>query len=416
MVALRCEDAMVIADGAYSTVYRGLQGGQVVAVKCMHHFLTPSQAETDQLVHSLDATKRLCHPNIVRIKGTCFTEDGCVGAIMEYCAGGSLHDLFAELYHRRPRIRLPWAEALRIAKQVAYALLYLHGTAHVIHGDLKPSSVLFRSEDRSHLVLTDIAILKPLRSLGVRGVQQEDGPLFGRPASRSESPNKARLARQPFYKRIPVMLTMPGESTGGTSSSEEVVSFQCAVPGLEHTDRALQEPTRRAPLPRLMDTLGAHHRGPGGNRDIPSNASGRASAPVVGIRQEDTHRPPLDEERWIYLAPETLMHGRFSYAGDVYSYGLLLYELFTGRQPFVHHTSYADAALSATCGERPSLQAGVTLPATLSTLIRRCWASEPADRPSSADIQAYLDAITEEVVLLDEAQARCCVCSGCSCQ
>lgn len=77
-------------------------------------------------------------------------------------------------------------QALRIAKQVAYALLYLHGTAHVIHGDLKPSSVLFRSEDRSHLVLTDIAILKPLRSLGVRGVQQEDGPLFGRPASRSE--------------------------------------------------------------------------------------------------------------------------------------------------------------------------------------------------------------------------------------
>lgn len=89
----------------------------------------------------------------------------------------------------------------------------------------------------------------------------------------------------------------------------------------------------------------------------------------------------------LYMAPEVLKSGHASKAADVYAYGLILYELFTGRQPF-------DTAPRAGFFERVKSGLRPEIPddmhAGAADLARRCWAPDPASRPTFAEVQASL--------------------------
>jgi eukaryotic-like serine/threonine-protein kinase len=85
-----------------------------------------------------------------------------------------------------------------------------------------------------------------------------------------------------------------------------------------------------------------------------------------------------------YMAPEQLLEGRVSFASDIYSLGLLLYEMFTGRRAFEAasredlerlHRETSPASISASIeGIDPRLEA----------LVRRCLDPATERRPSSA--------------------------------
>ena len=85
-----------------------------------------------------------------------------------------------------------------------------------------------------------------------------------------------------------------------------------------------------------------------------------------------------------YVAPEVLMGKTPDDRADVYTIGLLAYEMATGRRPFVARTMPALLGEAAvTLPEDPRL-ARPELPEQASTLILRCLARNPADRPASA--------------------------------
>jgi hypothetical protein len=73
---------------------------------------------------------------------------------------------------------------------------------------------------------------------------------------------------------------------------------------------------------------------------------------------------------------------KWSFAGDVYSFGMLCYELLTGRIPFEEQlwTAY-DVVLS---GQRPELPPHVN--PKMTELLHSCWQMEPEKRPGWTEI------------------------------
>ena len=97
-----------------------------------------------------------------------------------------------------------------------------------------------------------------------------------------------------------------------------------------------------------------------------------------------------------YMAPEQAVGDpNVDHRADIYSWGILAYELLTGRPPFSGMTAQATLAAQAVEKPVPIESKRPALPPALSALIMRCLEKRPADRPqSAADLLQELDAIT----------------------
>jgi len=85
-----------------------------------------------------------------------------------------------------------------------------------------------------------------------------------------------------------------------------------------------------------------------------------------------------------YMAPEQLAGREATARSDIYALGLVLYELFTGQQPFSAR-SRDDAIHERSSGPPPSPSSHVdTLDPAADAIIMRCLEPEPAQRPQSA--------------------------------
>jgi serine/threonine-protein kinase len=85
-----------------------------------------------------------------------------------------------------------------------------------------------------------------------------------------------------------------------------------------------------------------------------------------------------------YLPPEQLEGGAATARGDLYSLGLVLFELLTGKRPFEGKTA-AQIAEQAQEGRQPRVSAFVPeVPPSVDRIIARCLDRDPLQRPSSA--------------------------------
>ena len=109
------------------------------------------------------------------------------------------------------------------------------------------------------------------------------------------------------------------------------------------------------------------------------------------------------------MAPEILRSERCDEKSDVFSFGVILYELVTGREPWEELNPMQVVGVVGFNGQRmdlpPDLDPGVT------ALITACWADKPADRPSFSQILATLTTWSElrptaEVMERQAAAAR----------
>ncbi|ESN92248.1 hypothetical protein HELRODRAFT_133578, partial [Helobdella robusta] len=90
--------------------------------------------------------------------------------------------------------------------------------------------------------------------------------------------------------------------------------------------------------------------------------------------------------RW--MPPESLLDGLFSVASDMWSYGVLLYEIVTfGSFPY-QGLSNRQVLNCVKNGE--TLQLPDTCPPKLSSLLKKCWAYEPTNRPQISEIMDTL--------------------------
>jgi serine/threonine-protein kinase len=97
-----------------------------------------------------------------------------------------------------------------------------------------------------------------------------------------------------------------------------------------------------------------------------------------------------------YMAPEQLAgDSSADHRMDIYAVGLLAYELLTGVSPFSGPSPRETLAAQLTRDPKPLHDLRAEIPRSLSTLIMRCLAKDPDERPQRADeILRELDAMT----------------------
>lgn len=166
---------------------------------------------------------------------------------------------------------------------------------------------------------------------------------------------------------------------------------------------------RRGPLPpaeaiaiarQVLAALEAAHRAGIVHRDVkPHNVlitpDGVAKLADFGIARAVESRSPTPAGRPVgtphYTSPEQASGGSAGPASDVYSVGVVLYEMLTGQPPFDAETAVAIAVQHVSRPPDPLRRRVPGLPADLERVVLRALAKRPADRwPSAAAFAAAL--------------------------
>jgi serine/threonine protein kinase/ankyrin repeat protein len=101
--------------------------------------------------------------------------------------------------------------------------------------------------------------------------------------------------------------------------------------------------------------------------------------------------------RW--SAPEAMRNKKYSEYSDIFSYGVVLYEMFTQHMPWDGYETL-DVAIRVCSGERMVIPESV--PRDVSDLMILCWSHEAICRPTMNEIIKCLLLMRNQVALLDK--------------
>lgn len=97
-----------------------------------------------------------------------------------------------------------------------------------------------------------------------------------------------------------------------------------------------------------------------------------------------------------YMAPEVGLELGYGIDADVYSFGLLLWEVCTLKTPYAHINSAEQLEMCVLRnGERPHLKR--SWPESLKEIVAACWAGHPSQRPSMRDVSSVLFALKNDI-------------------
>jgi serine/threonine protein kinase len=96
----------------------------------------------------------------------------------------------------------------------------------------------------------------------------------------------------------------------------------------------------------------------------------------------------------LWMAPEVLGGEKYSLSSDVYSYGIVLWELVTRKLPYEEFDS-SMAILTKVCNEGLRPEIPPETPQILQNLMRQCW-GPAVDRPNFQTIFTLLQDYSSE--------------------
>ena len=92
-----------------------------------------------------------------------------------------------------------------------------------------------------------------------------------------------------------------------------------------------------------------------------------------------------------YMAPEVALKLGYGKEVDVYSFGMLLWEICALEKPFDTIQSVDEFHdLVVLCGRRPSFNIDPLWTTSLKHLMSRCWSTDPLDRPTMVQVKSLM--------------------------
>lgn len=158
-----------IGGGKLSTVYRGVLPDQTaVAVKRLA--VVSSESENAEARKALDAELEFLghvrHKSLVKVLGYCSSAD-TKALVLEYMPHGSLDSFLHPPENEEVHLAFDFTVRLKIALEMAEGLKWLHSESRhpVVHGDVKPSNILFDANMEARIA--DFGVARVLREQGL---------------------------------------------------------------------------------------------------------------------------------------------------------------------------------------------------------------------------------------------------------
>src|SRR5438045_6756315 len=89
-----------------------------------------------------------------------------------------------------------------------------------------------------------------------------------------------------------------------------------------------------------------------------------------------------------YIAPEILRGQNYTKAADVYSFGIIMYEVFSGLPPYHDVSHDKNLAMKICLGFRPRFN--IKVPQLIVHLIKSCLDANPLNRPTANEVRGIL--------------------------
>ena len=96
-----------------------------------------------------------------------------------------------------------------------------------------------------------------------------------------------------------------------------------------------------------------------------------------------------------YIAPEILQGGKNTKESDIYSVGMLMWEIFAGHPPFDDKAHGPGLILKICEGLRPQILPN--MPDDYSQMMQKCWDMDPSKRPTIRELWRFVENKLEEI-------------------
>ena len=414
-----------VLDGKYHLDKRLGQGGmgavflathlgtkRPVALKVIAPQFMANEEVGERFRREAEAAGRLRHPNVVNVTdfGVAMVgRDRVAYLVMEYLDGCSLGDMIKE------KGAMPLALAVDIVEQICLAI----GNAHhqgVIHRDLKPDNIWLQPDGRGSYIVKvlDFGLAKlrdtTVTELAGNTARAPSANTLTRGGSNNRTNAAGRAANtQPQYVEETSLEAQTQIQSPVSTELEAATQIQTVQTAEEESARLFDHDTatnleaatriHTAATAEAAEEDGATRIHPDSlaSKSGHSSSQSASSSGLSGINSSavDITRVGSVLGTPLYMSPEQCRGEALDPRSDIYSLGVIVYQMLAGVTPFSGHMT---ELIEKHCDEPPpSLKdKRGDIPNALAMLVMTALAKRPEDRPSTAEAFAKAVRATAE--------------------